>query len=348
MTSNDATQPSQPESTARTILVTGATGKQGRSFISAVLSTGAAIDIRILALTRSSKSPAASALAASDRVTLVEADLDKPDTVRKVFEDAKTNGDGIWGVFLVLAYPGLGVDSAGEERQGKLIVDLSKEFGVQYLMYSSSERGDEVYDDTPILSKTAKVQIERHIKSLDGLRWTILRPTLFMENFDGFVGRITAAVFRVGLKEDTKLQLVSTDDIGHVALAIFLSPEPDTYIGQAIPVLGDALTMKEVAESYERGAGRTLPSIPGPIARVMLAMNKNVKDLLAGIEQRSSYRTSFESPDSKSNEALMTRCLALYPAMSSVEAWVRRRGVREQQTKRWNNVSLWDLIRGKL
>ena len=96
MSSDDVTPPTTG-TTTRTILVVGATGKQGRSFISAVLSTGAATDICILALTRSSSSPAANSLGAADRVTVVEADLDKPDTVRKVFEDARSGGDVIWG-----------------------------------------------------------------------------------------------------------------------------------------------------------------------------------------------------------------------------------------------------------
>ncbi|THG92505.1 hypothetical protein EW145_g8694, partial [Phellinidium pouzarii] len=104
--------------------------------------------------------------------------------------------------------PGLGADAAGEERQGKLVADLAREYGVQHLVFSSVERGGEAFDDHLTLDRAAKVAIERHIRSLDGLRWTILRPAFFMENFDGAVGRITATVLRVGMKEDTKIQLV--------------------------------------------------------------------------------------------------------------------------------------------
>lgn len=106
----------------RTILVVGATGKQGRAFVSAVLSTGAAADFRILALTRSLKRASEQALSGANRVNLVQADLDKPDTVRQVFEDAKKEGESVWGVFMVLAFPGLGADATGEEKQGKVVL----------------------------------------------------------------------------------------------------------------------------------------------------------------------------------------------------------------------------------
>lgn len=110
----------------RTLLVTGATGQQGRGFIRAVLSTPAASDFGILGLTRNLNSSSAKRLAdAAPRVELAQADLDDPASVRKVFEE-KGKG-GIWGVFLVLAFPGLGADVSGEIQQGKVCVDISSD-----------------------------------------------------------------------------------------------------------------------------------------------------------------------------------------------------------------------------
>jgi nucleoside-diphosphate-sugar epimerase len=107
----------------RLILVTGATGKQGGAFISAICSSNgsSASDsaFRILALTRDRNSASAKRLALDNDVKVVEGNLDDALSVRRVFEDAKEHG-GIWGVFCVLAFPGLGVDAEGEERQGKV------------------------------------------------------------------------------------------------------------------------------------------------------------------------------------------------------------------------------------
>lgn len=109
-------------------------------------------------------------------------------------------------------------------------------------MFSSVERGGEGYDEHLLQDRAAKAAIERHIKSLEGLRWTFVRPAFFMENFDGAIGSITTTVLKVGLKKDTKLQLIvrslwivsselatlmcshshqAAEDIGHVGFAVF-------------------------------------------------------------------------------------------------------------------------------
>lgn len=121
----------------RNILVTGSTGKQGQALIHALLhptpsSTTAPSEsvneqhtYHVYALTRKASSPSVRRLSEDEReITVVEGDLDVPETMRKIFEDAKGEG-GIWGVFSVLAFPGLGVEADGEEKQGKVCYDLN-------------------------------------------------------------------------------------------------------------------------------------------------------------------------------------------------------------------------------
>jgi hypothetical protein len=131
-------------------------------------------------------------------------------------------------LFLILC-----VTCSGTFLCGQLLADLSLEYGVEHFVYSSADRGGEDTDDDEDLDKKAasKVAIERHIKTLGekGLNWTsvviflysylpalaltlhrqprILRPTIFMENFIGIIGRITATVFKACLKEQTKIRL---------------------------------------------------------------------------------------------------------------------------------------------
>jgi len=106
---------------SKNILVVGATGKQGRAVIEALRPTANSDDIpfRALALTRSKSSPSAQWLVQERHVQVVEGNLDSAESMRKVYEDAKTSG-GIWGVFCFLAFPGLGANADGEERQGKV------------------------------------------------------------------------------------------------------------------------------------------------------------------------------------------------------------------------------------
>lgn len=112
----------------RKILVVGATGKQGSAFVRAAATSLSsddstpASDFHLLALTRNASSEAAQKLASlGDRVTVVTADLDSVESVRKIFEGERTKPEGgIWGVFVALAFPGLGVDASGEEAQCKV------------------------------------------------------------------------------------------------------------------------------------------------------------------------------------------------------------------------------------
>ncbi|TDL18495.1 NAD(P)-binding protein [Rickenella mellea] len=320
----------------RTILVVGATGKQGSAFIAAATAKD---DIRILALTRNTSSPAAKALT-SDKVTLVQANLDKPDSVRKVFQDEQGK-TGIWGVFVVLAFPGLGEDATGEEKQGMLLADLALEYKVHHFVFSSLERGGESFDDNYTLDRAAKVKIERHIRSLDGLSWTILRPAFFMENFDGAVGTITSTVLRCGLKPDTKLMLLSGEDMGPVAHAVFEAP--DEHAGKCISIIGDSLTSKEWNDAYKRGSGKALPGVPAFVAKPLLAMNSHTKALVADIERVHKERSSIE----ENFDALLKQSRALYPGIQTFEEWARRKGKKAARKERWNNVTVGDLVQGK-
>lgn len=82
---------------SRTLLVTGATGKQGGSLVRALLAQNA--DFRILAVTRDATSASAKRLAAkSPKISLVQGNLDDTESI---FQAAKKEEPSIWGVFSV-------------------------------------------------------------------------------------------------------------------------------------------------------------------------------------------------------------------------------------------------------
>ena len=108
--------------THKRILITGSTGKQGRALIKALIAAppNGELEFDILALTRDPTRPSAQSLTRlGDHVKLVQGELDSESSLRKVFEDAGGKGS-IWGIFCVLAFPGLGANADGEERQGKV------------------------------------------------------------------------------------------------------------------------------------------------------------------------------------------------------------------------------------
>jgi uncharacterized protein YbjT (DUF2867 family) len=83
---------------ARTLLITGATGKQGGALVNALLKANA--DFEIIALTRNAESASAQALVKkSPKIKLITGDFSSIDNVfRKAKEVSKAP---IWGVFSV-------------------------------------------------------------------------------------------------------------------------------------------------------------------------------------------------------------------------------------------------------
>ncbi|KAJ7887157.1 NAD(P)-binding protein [Mycena leptocephala] len=334
------------------LLVTGATGKQGRALIHA-LNLGDAEstvepEFHVWGLTRTISSPAANELAAhnTQHVTVVQGSLDSPEAIRKIFEDAKKERGGVWGVFCVLAFPGLGANADGEEKQGKTLADIAAEYGVSSYIFSSVERGGEYNDDNAKLDRHAKVVIERHVRALGeskGLPWTILRPGFFMENYDGKIGSIAVGVLKKGLKPTTTSQLVAAQDIGHVAAAIF--KDPQSYASQILVVSGEASTMAEQEEAYKRATGKNLPAIPGWLARALIAFNSHTKALIADIERVHDARTSGKCPEVEEQTAAAKRA---YPEMQTFETWAGQRAGKVSATaKDWNQVSIGRLAAGK-
>ncbi|KIK54611.1 hypothetical protein GYMLUDRAFT_76951 [Collybiopsis luxurians FD-317 M1] len=335
--------------TERLILVTGATGKQGRALIHALspstLGEQETTKFRILALTRSASSPSANSLRSQGHVTVVEGNLNSEASIRKVFEDAKSNGGGIWGVFCVLAFPGLGEKADHVEAQGKLVANISLEFNVSAFIFSSAERGGEVDDDKFELDGLAKVNIERHVKELGnkGLSWTILRPTFFMENYEGTIGSITASVLQVGLKPTTTVQLIAADDIGRVAAGVFKNPE--SFHKRILSVFGERCTMKEQEESYKRATGRSMPAIPHFLARMILKLNRHTRWVTENLERMHKIHVDGTAPEQAEQLAATKEA---YPGLRNFETWAREQtGQNSDKEKGWNNVSLFKLITGK-
>jgi uncharacterized protein YbjT (DUF2867 family) len=94
-----------------TILISGATGKQGRAVITALLR--AQTDAQILALTRSADSPSVKDLAKNHNVKIVEGSFDDP-------ADVLVKAGTVDQFFLMTTPTSFSAEGASdEERQGK-------------------------------------------------------------------------------------------------------------------------------------------------------------------------------------------------------------------------------------
>lgn len=242
---------------SRALLITGATGKQGGAVINALLARQPS-DFLILAATRNAQSASAKSLAAkSDRIKLVEGNLDAT-TALLASAKAAAGSVPLWGVFSVQT---VGKKIEDEARQGKALVDESIKAGVQHFVYSSVERGGDERswsNPTPVQHFITKHQIEHHLRdSTAGVKsrmgWTILRPVIFMDNFQpGFFGNVFLTVLRDTMQEKP-LQLIATRDIGHFAAEAF--HDPAKWNGRALGLAGDELTFSELSRVFEKVTG---------------------------------------------------------------------------------------------
>ncbi|KAI4193530.1 MAG: hypothetical protein LQ350_008269 [Teloschistes chrysophthalmus] len=261
---------------SKTILLTGATGKQGRALITTLLSSPRASDFTILALTRNTTSPSASALASkSPSIRLIQGNLNDP---HAIFASAlaATNSAPIWGVYSVQQAVQDGATEASETKQGKELIDLSLSHGVKHFVYSSVERGGAAGKpgDKPtyVPHFRSKANIEEHLlkESEEGkkMSYTIIRPVFFVDQFvPGFMGKVLATMVKVSVKPSKPLQYVAVSDIGHFAAQGFLQSDDPAYKNQAINLAGDELTFEQLSEVFEKKMGYPVPTTFGFIAR---------------------------------------------------------------------------------
>ncbi|KAJ5643372.1 uncharacterized protein N7484_005879 [Penicillium longicatenatum] len=260
---------------SKTVLITGATGKQGGSVISALLNQNA--DMEILAVTRDANSAGAQKLKnKSSQIQLVEGNLDDPEGI---FANAqKITSQPIWGVYSVqVPIPGSS-DQGAEERQGKGLIDASLKHDVKFFVYSSVDRGgDASYDtETEIPHFISKHHIEHHlVEQTKGteMAWTILRPVAFLDNLTpDFFGKVFATSWKDVVKEKP-LQVIAVADIGFFAAQAFLHPEE--WANKSLSLAGDDLTFEEMAKIFKAKTGRDVPLTFSFVCSSLLWMMKD-------------------------------------------------------------------------
>ena len=262
---------------SRAVFITGATGKQGGAVINALLRENAPFEI--LALTRNAQSSSAQKLAQkSPRIKLITGNMD---AIEDAFQKSKeATRLPIWGVFSVQVPMGDGQSSKSEERQGKALVDAALQNGVQHFVYSSVDRHGSKSDTNPtnIPHFLSKHNIEQHLFATakrSEMDWTVLRPVAFYENLmPGFFGKVFATSFEMSLREDQKLQMVATSDIGDFAARAFINPEE--YKNKSISLAGDELTFSEFKRTFEETTGQSLPKTTTLIAKPLHWMAKEL------------------------------------------------------------------------
>jgi uncharacterized protein YbjT (DUF2867 family) len=235
-------------SSNHTILVTGATGKQGGALIDELAGKG----FRLRAMTRHPDGKAAQKLRAAG-VDVVAGDLDDAASLERALA-------GAWGAFAVQNTWEAGVE--GEEEQGKRLARVAKDAGVQHYVYASVGSADR---HTGIPHFDNKARVEDTVRSLKFPSYAIYRPVFFMEN-------LTSPMFLNGdrlvsaIDPATVLQMIAVADIGKYAARLFIDAE--RLNGRELDIAGDARTMPETAAVLGRAFGRPISYVQIPLEDV--------------------------------------------------------------------------------
>jgi uncharacterized protein YbjT (DUF2867 family) len=233
------------------ILITGATGQQGGAVAKEVLSKG----YNVRAMTRKPDSEKAKELAKLG-AEVVYGDLDNSESIEKALE-------GCWGTFAIQNTWEAGVEK--EEEQGKRFAEIAKKKDIQFYFYTSVASAQR---KTGIPHFENKWRVEEKVRSLKFPFYTIIRPVFFMENLasPNFKPSIDKGQLAVGMKPDTKLQMIAVNDIGKYGLWVFDNYEK--LNGKAIDLAGDELTMTEAADLISKVKGEKVNFFQVPIEEI--------------------------------------------------------------------------------
>ena len=217
-----------------TVVVVGATGKQGGAVAKGLLERGH----QVRAVTRDPGSARAKALAAAG-ATLVRASLEDTAALGRALEGATS--------LFAMTTPAEGIEA--ETRQGNSGADAARAADV-HLVFSSVASANR---QTGIPHFESKYAVEGHIGRI-GVRATILAPVYFMENLHFVREQLAKGVYASPLPPTRRLAQVAVADIG--AVAVRMLEDEGRFVGRRIDLAGDERTGNDMVAILARVTGR--------------------------------------------------------------------------------------------
>jgi uncharacterized protein YbjT (DUF2867 family) len=233
-----------------TVLVTGATGKQGGHLVRELLGRGHSVR----ALTRKPQSPAAAALAERG-VTIVTGDFEDQESLERAAR-------GVDAAF-AMATP-FEIGEKAETREGINVVHAAAAEGVPHLVYSSVAGADRA---TGIPHFDSKYEVEKEIRRSD-VPFTIVAPVFFMENYlaDWMAAALANGSIAMALPATRRLQQVALADLARFTALVIERRE--SFLGRRMDVASDELTGVTAAAAISEASGRHVEYTALPIDTV--------------------------------------------------------------------------------
>lgn len=273
----------------KTLLVLGATGRQGGATARHLLKKG----FPVRALVRDPHSAGARALAEAG-AELCTGNMDDRASLAAAVE-------GMYGVFSV--QPFITPASEIELRWAKNVVEAAKAAGIRHFVYASVQSADEI---AKIDGDSTKWKIEEYLRELK-VPYTVLRPSMFMDDLVGPRYGVPEGRFAFAGQAHIAIGLIAADDIGAFAALAF--EKPMDYLGRTIELGGDALTPPQIATALSRHFNSLIEFVPIPLETVR-AQNEILARTL-GYFHGINYSVDFEA------------LRKLHPELKTLEAWLQ-------------------------
>src|SRR6266545_1224713 len=220
------------------IAVIGATGQQGGGVVRALQASG---QFKVRALSRN---PGKHRELADE---VVEADLDRPETLKSAFE-------GAYGVFLVTNFWQEGTD---ELKQATAAVRVAKDAGVKHFIWSTLPDVEAISGGKfHVPHFTGKAKIDRIVKEAGFAHHTFVIAPFYYQNLVGILAPQKQADGSLGwaLPLDPNVRCVHMGDItelGNVVAGAFAHPD-EAGNGEYLPLVGDFMSFNEIVDTLNR------------------------------------------------------------------------------------------------
>ena len=221
------------------IAVVGATGQQGGGVRRALKGSG---QFKVRALTRN---PDKHRELAEE---VVEADLDRPETLKAAFE-------GAHGVFLVTNW--FQKAATGELKQAAAAVRAAKDAGVKHLIWSTLPDVEAISGGKfKVPHFTGKAKIDTVVKDSGFENYTFVIAPFYYQNLAGVLApqKQTNGSMGWSLPLNPTLRVIHMGDInelGNIVSGAFAHPD-EAGNGQYLPLVGDFMSFNEIVETLNR------------------------------------------------------------------------------------------------
>jgi uncharacterized protein YbjT (DUF2867 family) len=224
------------------IAVIGATGRQGGAVVRALQARG---QFKVRALSRN---PGKHRELADE---VVEADLDRPETLKAAFE-------GAHGVFLVTNFWEAGTD---ELKQATAAVRAAKVAGVKHFIWSTLPNVEAISGGKfNVPHFTGKAKIDRIIKEAGFVHHTFVIAPFY---YQGLVGVLApqqqtdgSLGWAIPLDPDVRcIHMGDINDLGNIVAGAFAHPDRAGN-GEYLPLVGDFMSFNEIVDTLNRQGHR--------------------------------------------------------------------------------------------